>query len=382
MSVRGKSGGQSGRILLAGAALLALLAVVAGCAAALLRADWRTPYAGFGADGVFVEIPRGMPVAAIARTLETNGVVRRGISFRALALWKGHARLEAGEYRFDHAETPEQVFDTLAHGRIYTVTVTVPEGETMFGIAGLLEAKGVTSREAFLAAARAPGMVADLAPGAPSLEGFLFPATYQFPRHQPGEKIAEAMVRRFREAWAEISGKFAGNAGGAASRNGGTGPLGVVTLASLVEKETAAPEERPLVASVLRNRLRKGMTLDCDPTVIYALVLAGKYNSGGGGRLLLADLRVDSPYNTYRRRGLPPGPIANPGEASLRAALDVMLDPAPGKLLYFVATGDGGHAFSSTLAEQNRNVARYRKREAEQARSARARARAAGKPSL
>jgi UPF0755 protein len=358
------------RLLLALVIVLVLLAAMAVGAAALLRADWITPYAGFGAGGVFVEIPHGMPVAVIARTLEANGVVRHALSFRLLEVRHAHERLEAGEYHFDHAETPEQVFDTIAHGRIYLVTVVLPEGETMFGIAGQLEAKGVTSRDAFLAATRSPALVADLAPGAPSLEGFLFPATYQFPRHQTGERIAEAMVRRFREAWAQVSGKPGENSGGA-SRSLGMGPLGVVTLASLVEKETGVPEERALVASVFANRLRKGITLDCDPTVIYALVLAGRYN----GRLLLPDLRVDSPYNTYRRRGLPPGPIANPGEASLRAALE----PAPGKFLYFVATGDGGHVFSSTLAEHNRNVARYRKREAQIARDARAHA--AGKSS-
>jgi UPF0755 protein len=361
----GEPTGERGRARLAFVVLMALVAALAAGAAAVLRGDWRTPYASFPVDGVFVEIPHGMPVAAIARTLETKGVVRSALSFRALSLWqgRGRARLEAGEYRFEHAETPAQVFDTIAHGRIYQVSVTVPEGENMFGIAALLEAKEVTTRDAFLAAARNPRLAADFAPGAPSLEGFLFPATYQFPRHQPGAKIAEAMVHRFREAWSEIS---ANEAGGTA----GLGPLGIVTLASLVEKETAVPEERPKVASVFANRLRMGIALDCDPTVIYALVLEGRYN----GRLLLADLQVDSPYNTYRRRGLPPGPIANPGEASLRAAMG----PAPGKLLYFVATGDGGHVFSETLAEHNRNVANYRKHEAQVAHDDRARA--AGKP--
>ncbi len=344
-----------------------LLAVLAGSAAALLRRDWTTAYAGYAPGGVFVEIPRGMAVAAIARLLEANGVVRSALSFRLLALWQRHERLEAGEYHFGQPETPEQVFDTLAHGRIYLVSVTLPEGETMLGIADLLAAKGVATRESFLVAARSPALIADLAPGAPSLEGFLFPATYQFPRHQPGEKITEVMVRRFREAWARSEAVLPANGSGAAR----LGPLKIVTLASLVEKETGVPEERALVASVFANRLRAGMALDCDPTVIYALILAGHYN----GRLLLPDLRVDSPYNTYRRRGLPPGPIANPGEASLRAALE----PAPGKWLYFVATGDGGHVFSRTLKEHNRNVARYRKREAQLKRAARAQAHASGR---
>ncbi|HKM90694.1 MAG TPA: endolytic transglycosylase MltG [Candidatus Acidoferrales bacterium] len=360
-----RPGRRVARILLICASLLAILA---GCAAAVLRRDWTTAYAGYAPGGVFVEIPHGMPEGAIARVLEAQGVVRSALSFRVLALRQRHARLEAGEYHFDQPETPEQVFDTLAHGRIYLVSVTLPEGETMFGIADLLAAKGVTTRQEFLSAARSPALVADLAPGAPSLEGFLFPATYQFPRHQSGEKITEAMVRRFREAWAQSEAALPANESGAAR----IGPLKIVTLASLVEKETGVPEERALVASVFANRLHAGMALDCDPTVIYALILAGRYN----GRLLLPDLRVDSPYNTYRRRGLPPGPIANPGEASLRASLE----PAPGKWLYFVATGDGGHVFSRTLADHNRNVARYRKREAQLKRAARAHARGRSSP--
>ena len=332
-----------------------LAAAAGGAAATLLRYDWNTPWGEFPAGGVFVEIPRGMPTGAIAGTLETQGVVRSAVSFRLLALFRRRAPLEAGEYHFDRPVTPEEVFDTLARGRIYTVAVTIPEGETMFEIAGQLEAKGVTTREAFLAAARSPALVSDLAPHAPSLEGFLFPATYQFPRHQPGPKIVEVMVRRFREAWTRELAEHLGGPSGA--RGAKLTPLEIVTLASMVEKETAVPEERPLAASVFTNRLALGMALDCDPTVIYALELAGRYN----GRLLLGDLRVDSPYNTYRRRGLPPGPIANPGEASLAAALQ----PSPVNYLYFVATGDGGHVFSRTLAEHKRNVARYRRREAQ-----------------
>ncbi|HUJ39141.1 MAG TPA: endolytic transglycosylase MltG [Candidatus Acidoferrales bacterium] len=351
-----------GRWALVAALVLLVAAGAAGVAVGVLRADWRTPYAGYAAGGVFVEIPRGMREAGIARTLAESGVVRSEWSFRALATSHAHTRLEAGEYRFERAETPEEVFETLAHGRIYLVTVPVPEGETMFDIAGLLAAKQVTTREEFLAAAESGALVADLAPGAPSLEGFLFPATYQFPRHQAGEKIAAAMVRRFRESWARTVGQVPES-----ERPGGAfGALQIVTLASLVEKETAVPEERPLVSAVFRNRLRKGTVLACDPTVIYGMVLAGKYN----GQLLLADLRMDSPYNTYRRRGLPPGPIANPGEASLLAAMQ----PASGEWMYFVATGDGGHAFSRTLAEHNKNVAKYRRKEAAMRRAARAQA--------
>ncbi len=361
-----RASGRRRPVFVAFATTLAIVAALVACLAGVLRADWTTPYASYAAGGVFVEIPRGMGEAEIARTLAANGVVRSAFSFRALEVRHSHERLEAGEYRFERAETPEEVFDTLAHGRVYLVAVTIPEGETMFGIAAELESKGVATGAEFLDAAQSAKLVADLAPGAPSLEGFLFPTTYQFPRHQPGEKIAEAMVRRFRAVWTETVAGLPENERPTAA----SGALQAVTLASLVEKETGVPEERPLVASVFRNRLRKSIALDCDPTVIYALVLAGRYN----GQLLLADLRVDSPYNTYRHRGLPPGPIANPGEASLRAALE----PAPGDWLYFVATGDGGHAFSKTLAEHNRNVARYRKKEAQAKREARAHA--AGRP--
>jgi len=353
---------RTNRVFVVFAVALAVVAALAAGVAGVLRADWTTSYAGYAAGGVFVEIPRGMGEAEIARLLASSGVVRSEQSFRALEIWHGQMRLEAGEYRFEKPETPEQVFDTLAHGRIYLVSVTVPEGETMFEIAVQLDAKEVTKRAEFLAAARSKALVADLAPGAPTLEGFLFPATYQFARHQPGEKIAEAMVRRFREAWSRTVEALPDDRKPTAA----FGPLEAVTLASLVEKETGVPEERALVASVFRNRLRKKIALDCDPTVIYALELAGKYN----GRLLLADLHVDSPYNTYRRRGLPPGPIANPGEAAMRAALD----PAPGDWLYFVATGDGGHTFSRTLAEHNKNVAKYRQKEAQARRAARAHA--------
>jgi len=361
--MNGRRGERRGRrVVLTVVLVLLVVAGMAGVAIGVLRADWRTPYSGHAAGGVFVEIPHGTREAGIARVLAESGVVRSEWSFRALALANRHAVLEAGEYRFERPETPEEVFETLAHGRIYLVTVPVPEGETMFEIAGLLAAKQVTSREEFLAAAQSGTLVADLAPGAPSLEGFLFPATYQFPRHQPGEKIAAAMVRRFRESWTRTVASVPEDERPSAK----FGPLEIVTLASLVEKETAVPEERPLVSAVFRNRLRKGIVLACDPTVIYGMVLAGKYN----GQLLLADLRMDSPYNTYRRRGLPPGPIANPGEASLLAAMQ----PASGEWMYFVATGNGGHAFSRTLAEHNKNVAKYRKKEAEMRRAARAQA--------
>jgi UPF0755 protein len=356
---RGRGAAWAGLLL-----FVAIVLVLIAGAAAALSLDWKTPYARPERGGVFVDIAHGTSAAAIARQLESSGVIRSAFSFRALLLRHPSARLEAGEYFFDRPRTPEEVFDALAYGKIFLTSVTVPEGYTMFEIAALLESKGITSRDGFLGAARDPSLIAGLAPGAPSLEGFLFPATYQFPRHQPPRKVAEALVRRFREAWQT----FPENERGAS----GLTPLGLVTLASLVEKETGVAGERPLVARVFTNRLRAGVALDCDPTVIYALILGGKHDGAGkyDGQLRPADLRVDSAYNTYRRRGLPPGPIANPGAASLRAALE----PARGDYLYFVATGDGGHVFSRTLKEHNRNVAQYRRRLAQLAREAAGRA--------
>lgn len=214
----------------------------------------------------------------------------------------------------------------------------------MFDIAALAESEGFLSREEFLDAARDPSLVRDIAPGAPSLEGFLFPATYEFPRHMTGKDLTAAMVKRFRQVWTTLP------APGATPQ---PSVLDVVTLASLVERETPRPEERPHVAGVFENRLRIGQPLQCDPTVVYAMTLAGTYS----GKLDGGDLQFASPYNTYRNKGLPPGPIANPGEAALRAALD----PPPTDDLYFVANTEGGHFFSKTLEEHNQNVARYRR---------------------
>jgi UPF0755 protein len=220
----------------------------------------------------------------------------------------------------------------------------------MFDIADLVQREGFTSRESFLAAARNPSLIRDLVPGAPSLEGFLFPASYEFPRHPTGEQLVSAMLAHFRQEWMGISAQQPNLSGLPLEK--------VVTLASLVERETPRPEERPIVAGVFMNRLHHRIPLQCDPTVVYSLELAGNYN----GSLHAASLPFDSPYNTYRHIGLPPGPIANPGSASLKAALG----PADTDYLYFVANTEGGHFFGKTLAEHNHNVALYRQRLAAQ----------------
>ncbi len=302
------------------------------------------PYQHFPPEGVYVDIPRGTSLRTISRILASQGVVRSRWVFEGLSRERSRRTLEAGEYFFDRPVTSLQVFDALANGRVLVRELVVPEGYSMFDVADLVEREGFTTRDDFLAAARDPAFVHDLAPQAPSSEGFLFPATYEFPRHPSGHDIVDAMVKHFRQEWSTLAAEQP-NASGLPLEQ-------VVTMASLVERETPKPEERPLVAGVFANRLRRGLPLQCDPTVVYSLELAGTYS----GTLSAQDLPVDSPYNTYRHTGLPPGPIANPGEASLRAALA----PATTDYLYFVADTEGGHFFSTTLAEHNRNVARYR----------------------
>ncbi len=330
-----------------GVILIGLLVATAWFAYALY-----VPYQGFPRDGVFVDVPRGASARTIARLLAVKGVVRSRIAFEALCRWRARRALQAGEYFFDHGANAFQVYQVIAEGRVFEMEVTVPEGLTMYDIADLLAQQGATSRQAFLVAARDPALVRDLAPAAGSLEGFLFPATYRFPHHITAQEIVQEMVQRFHETWQTLPE--------AGARRSALSGDAVVALASLVERETSVPEERPLVAAVFANRLRRGLPLQCDPTVIYALKLAGKYS----GSLDSGDLRFDSAYNTYRHRGLPPGPISNPGEAALRAALN----PAQVDYLYFVASGQGGHVFSKTLEEHNRNVARYRRLIAQNAR--------------
>jgi UPF0755 protein len=360
--------------------------LVAAGGAAWLWYEVTQPYQGFAPDGVFVDIPHGASSRAVGRLLENSGVIRSAKAFELYARHKSPRTVQAGEYFFDHATSGRDVFWKLVKGDVYEQPFTVKEGDTMFDIArGLQKAKLLTAEE-FLEAANNPALVGDIAPDAPSLEGFLFPATYHLSRHPVARDLTAEMVKKFREEWAAIRAEspLTENAGDGAgsSQNGpattasGTaseitgalpnGPgtvaaatraterpvLAVVTLASLVERETPRAEERPLVAGAFTNRLQKGMLLQCDPTVVYGMERVKKFR----GTLLGKDLKFDSPYNTYEHIGLPPGPIANPGEASLRAALQ----PAKTDYIYFVANTHGGHFFAGTLAEHNRNVLKYR----------------------
>ncbi len=287
----------------------------------------------------FVLLRPGFSTHRIGVELKKAGIIRSEFAFR---LWRAlHPKLslKAGEYLFDREATLPQVYDRVARGDIYFHEVTIPEGYTMFDVARTMEEAGLGSAEEFLKVARTrTDLITDLAPEAKSLEGYLFPNTYQFTRTQSHEEMIGAMVHQFRLVAQQV---------GLTSDVHKT-----VTMASIVEKETATPDERPMVASVYYNRLARRMALDADPSVIYAELLSGSYS----GSLHHADLAVNSPYNTYRFPGLPPGPIGNPG----RSALEAAMHPAQSEFYYFVADGGGHHRFARDLTEHNRNVAAYR----------------------
>ena len=331
-------------------ALLLVIVLIAGVASAWIWYGITKPYQGFAKEGAFVDVPRGASSRHVAYLLKNNGVVRSALAFEIYARRHPKRTLQAGEYFFDHAMTGREVFWKLANGQVYQQPFTVREGETMFDIARELEAGKFMRAGDFVFAAGDPALIRDFAPGAQTLEGFLFPATYELPRRPAASELTAEMVHKFKEQWKRIASP---TVGGITGEGDHAGVNRIVTLASLVERETPKPEERPLVAGAFENRLRKGMRLQCDPTVIYGMERLGKYN----GTLTGKDLTFDSLYNTYEHGGLPPGAIGNPGEASLRAAMH----PAETNYLYFVANTQGGHFFSATLAEHNKNVVKYRR---------------------
>ena len=287
----------------------------------------------------FVEIPPHTGTMGIASALEANGVVRNRWVFAALREVKG-GTLKAGEYRFAQPASMLAVYDRLRRGDIFTVQVVIPEGYNLFDVAAAVEAAGLAPRDAFLAAAQADtALIRQWDPQATSLEGYLFPDTYRFSRHATPATMLTAMTRRFGQMALRL-----GLAGPAVRRT--------VIMASLVEREVHVDAERPVVAGVFENRLRLGMPLQTDPAVVYASMLRGTWT----GLIHMSELRSDSPYNTYAHRGLPPGPICNPGVAALRAALA----PAQTSYLYFVANPDGTTRFATSLAEHTANVAAYR----------------------
>lgn len=294
---------------------------------------------GPGGPEKFVLLRPGSSARHIARDLKSAGVIRSDHAFLLWHYWRGLPALKAGEYKFDHPASAKEVYDRIVAGDIYVHTVVIPEGYNIFDIGDALQAAGLGSRDDFLTVARSDvTLIADLDPQAPSLEGYLFPDTYEFTRTQSLHDIAAAMVKRFRQESRQLGLT--------------TDIHSVVTMASIVEKETAVPTERPLVASVFYNRLHHNIVLATDPSVIYAALLAGRYN----GVIHQSDLQSDSAYNTYKHAGLPPGPICNPGRDALQAAMQ----PAGSDFLYFVSDNNGHHRFARTMQEHSRNVAAYR----------------------
>jgi len=296
------------------------------------------------AKEVVITIPKGATLSQVSKILQENGIIRSSLIFKLVALIRGEQRrVKAGDYLLKTSSDPGDVLDLLISGKTLVITLTVPEGYNIFQIAELFQQTGISSREEMLSAARDSSFIAELGLEGGSLEGYLFPDTYFI---RPSEKsdpklFLRRMVQRFREVYdkdvKETAEQF------------GWTPLQVVTLASLIEKESKA-SEHALVSAVFHNRLRLSMKLQSDPTVIYGI-------KPMGSKIRKADLERRHPYNTYQNTGLPPGPIANPGKESLLAAVA----PADVDYLYFVSKNDGTHQFSNTLNEHNRWVNLYQK---------------------
>ncbi|MGH0037613.1 MAG: endolytic transglycosylase MltG [Myxococcota bacterium] len=325
--------------------LLALALGLAGATGgALFVRSLLAPVAEPGAASEIFVVERGASLGRVAWQLEQQGLIRDGRAFRWWAHWRGDAsRLKAGEYGLDPGLGSDEILSRLTRGQVMTHEVVIPEGTRASEIAARLESRGLATAEAFLAAATDPALADELGVPGDTLEGYLYPETYRLPRGLAPREIARAMVAQFRQAWSEVEPR-------AVER--GMSMHDVVTLASIVEKETAAPEERPLIAAVFLNRLDRGMRLETDPTVIYGIP---DFDGNLKKRHLLDD---GNPYNTYRHAGLPPGPIASPGADALRA----VVSPAESDYLFFVSRNDGTHKFSRTHREHVNAVNRYQKR--------------------
>jgi UPF0755 protein len=327
---------------------VALVIVLAGGAAAF--GGWHVwqrmhePYRGYAGAEQFVDIPSGASTPTIGRRLADAHIVSDARIFRVALWWSNRGRtLKAGEYRFDQPMTMFDVIDRLARGDVYAHRITFPEGLTIEEMSKLFEKDGFGKASDFTEASTRVERLRDLDPNAKDLEGYLFPETYSLQHNAPATLLIDAMVDRFKVIYT-ASMRAQAAAMGLTTRQ-------VVTLASLVEKETGKPEERSMVAAVYLNRMKIGMAMQADPTIVYVLEKAHRYD----GNIRKEDLSVDSPYNTYKYPGLPPGPIASPGRASLEA----VLAPADVPYLYFVSRNDGSHVFATTLAEHDRNVKKY-----------------------
>jgi len=324
--------------------LIVIVAIAAGAAAYFGYARIYQSHKGYVEPEKFVEVPTGAGPALIGERLVAAGVVRDPLTFRGAVLMSGNARdLKAGEYRFDRPMSAMEVVDKIARGDVYRRLITFREGLTMAEMAKVYEDGGHGKAADFVKAAADAAAIRDLDPTATDLEGYLFPETYTLRRDTPPAALVEQMVDLFRKVFTPELRE--------AVKVQNLTVREAVTVASLVEKETAVAAERPMVAAVYLNRRRIGMPMQADPTVIYALARAGRYT----GNIRRDDLQFDSPYNTYRYPGLPPGPIAAPGKASLEA----VANPAAVDYLYFVSKNDGSHVFARTLDEHNRNVQQW-----------------------
>jgi len=330
-------------VIVRGLALAAALMLLGVVALALHVREGLRPARAQATPELFA-VERGATLADVARQLERRGLIRDARLFIGLARWEGlGGALRAGEYDVSAGWSAQAILEQLTTGAPKTWEVVIPEGLRMGEIAARLDEAGLTERGAFLEVARDPAFARGLGIEAESLEGYLYPETYRMPRNLAPREVARVLVRQFERVWTQLA------------------PLAedvlldrhqIVTLASIVEKETGAAEERPLIASVFWNRLRRGMRLETDPTVIYGI-------ADFDGNLRRVHLEDESnPYNTYRIPGLPPGPIASPGRAALRA----VLEPAETDYLYFVSRGDGSHVFSRSYAEHERAVDTFQRR--------------------
>ena len=291
-----------------------------------------------------VSFPPGSGIRKLADELKAGGVIRSSWHFVLLTRLRGQAhRLKAGEYRFNDGMTPTQILYKLATGDVDYRKFSLPEGYSIYQAAELLEQKGYFKKEDFLEKCRDTALLSRLGVNLQSVEGYLYPATYNLSRGASQEQLIAQMVARFEKKYAEMS--KSGGAVVAMSRHE------IVTLASLIEKEAVSPEEKPLISSVFHNRLRIGMPLQSDPTAVYGV-------RAFSGKVTKADIQHTSPYNTYLNSGLPPGPIGNPGSDAIQAAMN----PSRTDYIYFVARQDGTHQFSRTLDEHNRAVERYLRR--------------------
>ncbi len=331
------------RIVAIAAGLMGIAAAVSAAVIYLQLTHWGATPLTLPDEGTVVVVTPGAPLHQIATRLATEHILDRPRRFEHLARLRGVAgRIQAGEYRLTPPFTPDGLLALLVRGRVWHHTLTIPEGLTVAEIAARVEAAGIGTAADFLAACADPALLSRTAPDTPTVEGYLLPQTYQWQRPTTAAAFAQRMVAAMAQAWTPE------RAAAAAALH--LDRHQTLTLASIVEKETGRPEERPIIAAVFLNRLRRKMRLQSDPTVIYGI-------AHFDGNLTRADLARDTPYNSYTRFGLPPTPICNPGVA----AVDAVLHPATTDALYFVARGDGTHVFSATLAEHERMVDRYQR---------------------